>query len=169
MADIILDTNVLGDFFAQYFDAARGNRGNGEFERGPFLSGEAASEINRVTRSFRRHGDSAAGIVVISSFAFVELFRKWDAITEGLVDFDRLRGFMREPPEWLSIAPLDEELVPSFFEVPPSVYVGGRFRSIDWTDAVHIATALSRGDGHNIATTDEIMLGINLPRRVKCF
>ena len=168
MSDLILDTNVLGEFFEQYFDVSLGNRGCGTFVAGDFLSVNAAREINRIVMSFQRHDDIAAGIVVISSFAFVELFRKWDQITNGRIDLNRLRGFLKQPPVWVNIAPLDESLAPFFIQVPISVFTDNGFKSIEWTDCVHVATALARGDGHVIATTDSIMRQMNLTSRVKC-
>ena len=48
MSDLILDTNVLGEFFEQYFDVSLGNRGCGTFVAGDFLSVNAAREINRM-------------------------------------------------------------------------------------------------------------------------
>jgi predicted nucleic acid-binding protein len=168
MSDLILDTNVLGEFFEQFFDSSKANRGFGEFVSGRFLSNAAASEINRVVRSFRRRGDITGGIIVISSFGFVELFRKWDQISGGLLDLQKLRGVLEQPPDWLSIAPLDETLIPSFFEVPTHVFLASGFKAVDWTDAVHVATALSRGDGHRIATTDEVIWSLNMQSRVRC-
>jgi predicted nucleic acid-binding protein len=70
-------------------------------------------------------------------------------------------------PDWLRIAPLDEEIVPYFLEVPTHVYLTGGFKAVDWTDSVHIATALARGDGNRIATTDEVIDHVNLVSRVR--
>jgi predicted nucleic acid-binding protein len=168
MADLILDTNVLGEFFDQFFDGSGANRGNGEFTSGRYLSLAAAREINRITRSYFRNGDLFGGVVIISSFGLVELFRKWPQISAGKIELAKMQAFISQPPEWLGITPVDESLAPAFLDVPTHVYTIGGFSSVDWTDAIHIATALARGDGHKIATTDEVMHNLNLPSRVAC-
>jgi predicted nucleic acid-binding protein len=167
MADIILDTNVLAEFLEQFFDSSSGNRGFGNFIEGRFLSSGAAREINRITRSYGRYGDLAGGVVVISSFAFVELFRKWEAITNGRLPLVKVHSILEQPPTWLSLAPLDETYTPAFLDVPSHVYLSTGFKGVEWTDAVHVATALARGDGHWIATTDEVIHHLNLPSRVR--
>jgi hypothetical protein len=168
MADVVLDTNALGEFFEQYFDNTMANRGQGAFAKGDYISENAAREINRIIVSHRRNGDLAGGLIVISCFAFVELFRKWDQITNGKVDLGKLRGLMEQPPDWLNIASFDETLVPFFFAVPTHVYMKDGFKSVEWADSVHVATALARGDGNSIATTDTVMQNMNLTSRVKC-
>jgi hypothetical protein len=168
MRDIVLDTNVLGDFISQYFDPSAGNRGAGQFSTGRFLSAEAAREINRIVGRYRAREDLSGGLVVISCFAFVELVRKWEQITQGRVQLHQLRAFLEQPPEWVNIAPLDETQIPAFLEVPTDVFLPQGFKSVEWTDAVHVATAISRGDGNLIATTDVVMHHLKIPNRVRC-
>lgn len=104
MNDIVLDTNVIGDFLAQFYSPAGANRGYGKFEPTGNLSQPLVVRLNRILDSFRRYemGESivspyADGIVVASAFAFVELCRKWEGIVQKRFSLWQLHGFLKQP------------------------------------------------------------------------
>jgi len=161
MPDIILDTMVLGDFLAQYFDSAGVNRGLGV---GRFMHGGTITKnLSRKLNTFLCDGQEPLGsLVIASAFAFVELARKWDLFVGGRFSMDQLHAFVDQPPDWFDIAPVDEDLLPFYVNVPGLVYLGGQHVPIEWTDAVHVATTLSRGHTALLATTDRKIKAMNL-------
>jgi predicted nucleic acid-binding protein len=168
MPDIILDTNVLGEFLAQYFSSALANRGFGQFAGGKFLSDIAARQLNRIIAHYASEEEPLSELAVIPSFAFVELVRRWDEIVKARFTTEQLEAFLRQPPDWVSIATLDETLLPAFMQVPTHVFTQGTFKAVEWTDAVHAATALARGDGHQLATADQVLRSLNMGSRLQC-
>lgn len=161
MYQVILDTVAVGDFLAQFFDRQTASRGAGRFATAGWITSELARRLNRIldvhladTLDMDAQPYSGSG-VVMSSFAFVELVRKWDDIVEGRFEMLEFRGFLEQPPDWVIIDPLDEDLMPAFAAVPSRVLDGdGNWLSIEWTDAVHVATAISRGANAMLATSD---------------
>ena len=49
-------------------------------------------------------------IVIASSFAFIEIGRKFDIISDGKYTIEKFRAFIESPPEWFQIASVDESL-----------------------------------------------------------
>ncbi len=163
MIEIVFDTDMFAELLAQYFDNEGGNRGIGRFVAGNKLSGDLARRVNTVVELYQATGDiSVSGVLIVSSLAFVELARKFEEISIGRFIPENLSDFLRDPPEWFLIAPLDCDLLPFFVDVPKYVSVRGRMRPMEWTDSVHVATALSRGDGSMIATSDEKIRAIQI-------
>jgi predicted nucleic acid-binding protein len=151
MPDIVLDSDALADFLAQYFGPAE--RGREAFVAGDWLSSQAAQEINRI-RDHSLRG-SLRHLVIASSLAFVEVVRKWDSLSKARITPWQLKAFLQQPPEWFSIAPVDEDLVEPFLDVPAEVAMPGeQQRPVEWTDAVHVATVFSRGDSALFHTRD---------------
>jgi hypothetical protein len=141
MADLVLDTYALADFLAQFFGPT--SRGQGRFTASDWLSEAAAREINRI-RDQATTG-SLRDLVIASCLAFVEIARKWDALSKQRFQPWQMKAFLQVPPEWFSVAPVDEDLVESFLEVPAQVIMpGGQQMTVEWTDAVHVATVFSR-------------------------
>jgi predicted nucleic acid-binding protein len=154
MADLILDTSVLGDFFEQFFSSLVANRGQGRFVEGTFLSQRAARELNRIVLLHSSQDLVSTDLVIISPFAFIEMARRWDNIVSDRFSIDQVEAFSEQPPDWVSVATWDETLLPAFLDVPTHVWFKGESRAIEWTDAIHAATALARGDSNLLATTD---------------
>jgi hypothetical protein len=151
MADIVLDTDALADFLAQYFGPA--DRGRGRFAATQWLSEAAAREINRIRD--RAAGGVLRDLVIASCLAFVEVVRKWDALAQDRFHPWQLKAFLQQPPEWFSVSPVDEDLVEYFLGVPAEVVMpGGKSEVVEWTDAVHVATVFSRGDASIFHTRD---------------
>ncbi len=167
MSDIVLDTNMIGDFLAQYFAPTGANRGLGKFKPKGKLSQTLAACLNRILDTFRRYEmgediDSpySGGLIVTSAFAFVELCRNWDRIVQGRFSLLQFQGLLRQPPDWFSIAPVDEVLLPFYANIPTHIELRGAAKSIEWCDAIHAATADSRGRNCLLATTDERLRAI---------
>jgi hypothetical protein len=139
MRSITLDTGPLADFLGQYFASAQ--RGHGFFRRGSSLSEEAARGINAIVRAYIED-EPARALVFASALAFAEIARKWDALAGGRFQPHQLRAFLAVPPAWFAVDPVDESLVEFFLHVPSAVMLGDLL-SIEWADAIHVATAFS--------------------------
>ncbi len=150
MADIILDSNVLSDLLAQFYDPLTANRGDGKFCPERTITKNLAYKLNQI---MKRHSE-VNDLIVSSTFAFIEIARKWDNIVQNRFSVEQMYAFITQPPEWFDIAPVDEDLLPFYVDVPTSVFVGNRNEHIEWTDAIHVATAYSRGETAFLATTD---------------
>jgi hypothetical protein len=140
MSSITLDTGPLADLLAQYFGPAQ--RGHAPFQRGGSLTEEAVRAINAIVRAFIQD-EPARALVFASTLAFAEIARKWDALSGGRFQPHQLRAFLANPPGWFAVDPVDDSLVEFFLQVPIAVQMGGKLENIEWTDALHVATALS--------------------------
>jgi hypothetical protein len=162
MADIVLDTDALADFLAQYFGPA--DRGSNSFVAGKWLSERAARIINRVVRA-SHPGYSPGSFVVASTFAFLEIVRKWDQLLGEHVQPYQMRAFLEAPPQWFLVTAVDSTLVPFYCQLPAAVQMpDGSVKAIEWTDAIHVATAVSRDEPDRprcaLATNDRRLLRI---------
>jgi len=159
-ADVVLDTDVLAEVIGQYF--GRAERGRAPFEAGGCLSGERARRLNSI-RMWAEGGEAVGPLAIASALAFVEMVREWEDIVRGRFETYQLAAFLEQPPEWFSVAPVDEDLVEFFCRVPAHVVTpGGDTAPIEWTDAVHVATLLSRDPNCLLATNDRPMTSIPL-------
>ncbi len=146
MSDLVLDVGPLADFLAQYFNAE--DRSCPRFAPTASLTHDVSRRMTTIA-SF-----DGPYIVVTSAVAIVELVRQWDEITEGRFQPYQLAALLDAPPDWFSIDPLDEELLPFIRLVPSEVIMpNGELKQIEWTDAVHVATKLAR-DNSELVTTD---------------
>jgi predicted nucleic acid-binding protein len=167
MPDVVLDTNTIGDFLSQYFNPQAADRGRKKFSEEGMLSRIMVAPINRILVNYRRHelgadiqSPYAMGLVVTSTFAFIELSRNWQTMVNGRFSIYQLEAFLIEPPEWFNLAPVDESLLPYYCEIPTDVFVRGERHAIEWCDAIHAATADSRGRDSLLATTDQRLQAI---------
>ena len=144
--DLVLDSDYLADLLAQYFNPECADYGNGRFRPLGYITGNLASRLNTIMRS------SASGVfslVIASTFAFVEISRKWAPIVKNRFTVPQMHSFIRQSPDWFSIAPVDSDLLKSFKCAPR---MNSKFESIEWTDNIHMATVLSRGHNPSTAT-----------------
>lgn len=152
----MLDTDVLGDFLWQYFSVAE--RGASQFVTSPFLSKDMVCRINKIVRSWDHQADCdgpPVGVIVVSSLAFVELGRKWESIGGGRFTCVQVKVLLEQPPDWLVVSSIDWDLIPFFCQVSSAVsFLDGSVKNIEWTDAVHVATTLSRGEESLLMTSD---------------
>lgn len=160
MADVILDTNLLADLMAQYYDQAYSDRGF--FINYKTLNSELIREINKIIAWHTESdwGDisfNSPGLIIASTFAFVEIARKFQVIVDGRFTLEQFAAFIDQPPEWFFISSVDSTLVPYLAELPAEVRLSnGDVKPIELADAIHLATAMSR-DEYLIATTDARM------------
>jgi len=167
MADIVLDTNILSDFLGQYFSSR--SRRVPVFHSQNSISAELAHGINQIVQQWDDPLiDQYPGHLVASSLAFVEMSRKWQQVVRERFTVIQMAAFLEQPPDWFLIEPVDETLVSILCDVPADVnMINGESRSVEWTDAIHIATALIRGADTRLAVTDRemrqiVMLGDRL-------
>ena len=166
MSDIILDTQILADFLAQFFDTAQ--RGHAPFAERDTITRELARKINQIVRWHDENliivdEERYPGKVVASTFAFVEIARKWSNTSSDRFTIEQLASFIEQPPEWFVIESVDENLILTFSDVPSDVLMeDGKARSLEWADAVHIATAFGRGDNSLLAVKDEEMRQVDI-------
>lgn len=142
---VFVDTCVLADILAQYNPLKPHER----LAESPFLKKNMVKLVNRIVEDV----DGDSGYIVASSFAFVELINKIGTIFSGSMKIERMMSIMSQPPSWLIIEPLNEQTANFFCDVPN--VVNGEHVSSD--DAVHVATALQRGDNLSFLTTDHIL------------
>lgn len=153
MQDIVLDTNILSELLAQYFQH---RQKNGHFTANhigttDILNYRVVKEIRGIIKSY---GYIGSHLVAASTFAFLEISRKFEEISGNRYNIEQFSGFIDQPPEWFLVAPLDESLFLDLLRIPPYVTMrGGQLKNIEWADAIHLATALSR-ENCLLATTD---------------
>ena len=156
MKETILDTNILIEFIGQYFDTNTANRGLGRFISNGHLTSELVKTINSVIVKYSDTNDpSVSGLVIASAFAFIEMTRRFDTKVNSKFTIANLHDFVQNYPGWFLIAPLDMDLIPFMTDVPTHVFIDGDAKPIELTDAIHVATTLSRGNLSYIASTDE--------------
>ncbi len=154
MTDIVFDTNVLAELLVQYY--GDNVRDKGCFESKGFLNKDLVREMNRtVRRHAENDGSSYPGLLMASSFAFVEIARKFDEIAGGRFTTEQFAAFIEQPPEWFFIADVDASLFPHLNRLPREISLpNGNIKPLEWADAIHAATALSRDDPWLLAATD---------------
>lgn len=162
MADIILDTNILADLLAQYYK-------DNVHERGYFkvkgrLHKNLVREINRILKwHMVGYSSSYPGLVVASSFAFVEIARKFDEISARHFTVEQFAAFIDQTPEWFVIAAVDSALFPFLSSLPREISLpNGDIKPIEWADAIHIATAVSRDEPWLLASSDTSIREVKL-------
>ncbi len=165
MADVILDTNILVDLLAQYYGTEFLN--STLFKSAGLLNEEIVREINRVIR-WHNEPDSVqypGGLIIASSFAFVEIARKFDDISKDWFTLHQFAAFINQPPEWFFISAVDRILFHHLSELPAEVTLtSGRTQPLEWPDAIHVATALSRDEPWFLAVTDSRIKAIAILR-----
>jgi predicted nucleic acid-binding protein len=154
MGDIVLDTNIVADFLAIYFE--RSVSIDGLFYPKYRINQQLCERINLVINEYRYGpGVFSKGLIVASSFSFVEIARKFDVVVYNRFSIEQFKAFIDSAPEWFLIEPVTPDLFLLFNEVPERVDVGeGVLESIEWSDAIHVVTALSRGGSSLLCTTD---------------
>ncbi|MBV7330950.1 hypothetical protein KFU94_22460 [Chloroflexi bacterium TSY] len=147
MTDILLDTNVLADLLSIFF--SENYRASRRFQPYQTISRELARRINQIVLWHDDNGydgeDSPQGLIISSSFAFVEIARQFQAIANDRFTLAQFQSFIAQPPPWFFISALDESILKHLSYLPGEVIIpNGRVKSIELADALHIATALSR-------------------------
>lgn len=146
-----VDTCVLSDIISQY------NPSNPHMllSEGQNLKKKMLGVVNGIIGD-----DDENGYIIASTFAFVELINKFDVIFSGAITIERLVTILVQPPSWLIIEDINIDTALNFCDVPN--LVDGENVSSD--DAVHVATAMQRGDDILFLTTDHILSKMELPK-----
>lgn len=141
-----IDTCILSDILIQYNPLYPSQ----PFTTSKFLKPNMLNEINKAIESL---GDNS--MLITSSFAFIELINKFDKIFGNThIKSHTIGNFIEQPPLWITIE--DVSITTSWYlcEVPQSTPKG---EPISGDDAIHIATAMSRGEPITFCTTDTKM------------
>ncbi len=144
--DIVLDSDHLVELLEQYYDEKRADRGYGRFGSEGLFSNRLTSRLNNIIRNSE---GLHLSFVIASTFTFVEISRQWEEMVGNKFTEEQFYVFVKEAPTWFNIAPVDDQLAPFFLNIPND---NSKSEPIEWTDAIHMATVLSRGEDASAAT-----------------
>jgi predicted nucleic acid-binding protein len=147
MTDLVLDVGALADLLAQCFQSD--NWTTPRVQPSQFISRENSRQINRIVWEYRPY------VVIASAMAFVELARKWNEIVAGRFQPYQMATFLQDTPDWFVVEPVDEYLVLLLGQVP-------LVQELEWPDATHVATVLSRERGDLITTDRRLECAVEL-------
>jgi predicted nucleic acid-binding protein len=147
----LVDTCVLSDIISQY-DPSYPHK---HLSEGKNLKKKMLGVVNGIIGD-----EDDNGYIIASSFAFVELINRFNVVFEGAITIERLISILVQPPSWLIIEDINEETAMNFCDVPNSV----EGKNVSSDDAVHVATAMQRGDDILFLTTDNILSKMKLPK-----
>lgn len=148
---IYVDTCVLSDLLKQYDPQQPYNT----FQTSKFITKKMVPLLNSIVSD----EDQVKGYIISSIFAFVELFNKFESIFGNIgITKERIESFMIQPPSWFIVENLSIETAKQYCKVP--LFAGNEAVSSD--DAVHIATAMQRGDKITFLTTDHILRKLSI-------
>lgn len=148
-----MDTCVLGDILKQYdgFNSSKALVGS------KFLTPSIKNKLNIAIES-----DGDYGMIFTSSFSFVELINKFAEIfRESTFSIDKLNAFLKQPPGWITIEDMGEELTNWLHLVPLMTPKG---EPISGDDAIHLATAMSRQDEIIFCTSDLRLIQLKIDK-----
>lgn len=155
---LLVDTCVLSDIMRQYNPSLP----HSELSEGANLKKNMLRMVNSVVCD--KEGNS--GYIVTSTFAFIELINKFNMIfkneiEKGTMSLNRITATIQQPPSWLIVEDVDIETAKYFCQVPNSIKSGIHISS---DDAVHIATALQRGDNISLLTIDNVLKELDIEK-----
>ena len=138
-----VDTCILSDILIQYNPSQPSH----PLTTSKFLKPHMLREINRAIMS---SGDK--GMIITSSFAFIELVNKFHDIFNGTnIRPHTIANFIKQPPLWITIEDVGSETSWNLCAVQQYT---PKMEPISGDDAIHIATAISRGEPITFCTTD---------------
>lgn len=150
---IIVDTCVLSDVLKQYNPSFPDEL----YSPSKFLSKQMLKLINPIVENAGEEG-----YVIASTFAFIELLNKFDQIFDGTkVSVARIKAFMLQPPSWFIVENMTEDTAKYFCDIPLCTPDS---KPISSDDAVHLATALQRGDEVKFLTSDSRITALSIPK-----
>ena len=147
----LVDTCVLSDIIGQY-DPLDPHK---ILSEGHYLKKKMLGVVNGIIGD-----DDENGYIIASTFAFVELINKFDVVFSGAITIERLMSILAQPPSWLIIEDINTDTALNYCDVPNLV----EGKNVSSDDAVHVATAMQRGDDIFFLTTDQILSKMKLPR-----
>lgn len=141
-----LDTCVFAELLKQYQFSSP----NSIFFEHGFLTTDMLKRINPLVSSM---GDD--GLIVTSSFTFVELANKFEEIFGDCgFQLHSLRNFILQIPEWLIIDEIDFNISQNLIELPLS---NPNYKKISGDDAIHLAVAMTRKDPLYFCSSDKVL------------
>lgn len=162
MADIVLDTNLLSEVIKQFFNNTE-TKIHFRFVSNSLIGRELAKEMNTIVEWYTSDIDARCpGLIIASAFGFVEIARKFEEISSGHYNIEQFAAFVEQPPIWFRISSVDSSLFPHLKLIPKRVSVNNVSKPIEWADAIHVATAMSRDEPWLLASTDTRIKAIPL-------
>jgi predicted nucleic acid-binding protein len=149
MIECTVDTHILAELLMQY-SAAQPNK---LFEQTELLTSNITETINICVES-----NGYNGVVVASSFAFVEILNQFTIVSKGQFELSKVIGILEQPPGWFIVEPYTSQTVHNLIFIPKYNLDG---ESVELADAIHVATAIQRGPNTLLATHDGILSRIN--------
>jgi predicted nucleic acid-binding protein len=149
MKDIVCDTNITAEIIKQYYQA---NKFYG-FSENAIITHKLKYILNK-----KIYEPNTSGYIIASSFAFIEIARKYKEIISDKIKVHQFMAFIQQPPEWFLIEPIDINLLEQLRALPP---YNSENKPIEWADAIHAATALNR-ENACFVTTDSKLLKIGI-------
>lgn len=147
-----VDTCVISDMLKQYNALHPYNA----FSTSTYLKQHMLVEINRAVET-----KGEEGMIITSAFTFVELINKFfDIFNDSKVQVHSIRNFLKQPPSWITIEDINTATSLCLTDIPQKTPSGA---PISGDDAIHIATAISRGETISFCTTDSKLKQLNLP------
>lgn len=148
--DCVVDTNILIHLLTQFSP------------ENPHKEMSELCELNRdrlkyVNRKIELNGTE--GYIVSSTFAFVEIANKFEMLSKDRFSYQRFRSFVRQPPEWFLIESLSLEVARNLLLVPKFNLL---LENIELADAIHVSTALTRGERTVLLTSDSKLPKLNI-------
>ena len=157
--DIVIDSDSLSEIMYQYFKQKTNLE---EFVVEGNLTTNTVNKLNSILYWFQEKEGGTQGLIISSTFAFIEIARKFDQIVNGRFSIDQFAAFINSPPEWFSIEPLDNSISFYLLQIPTHVSKKGTLIPLEWTDSIHIATTISRGDDSFLLTNDIVIREITI-------
>ena len=150
--DLVLDTHVLTEFIAQYFECP--NRDDFRVIKRDCITEERARLLNRVLKSYYNENLFENGLIITSAFSFIEICRQFQTVTGGRYTKLQLKSFINDLPPYIEVAPIDRVLSEAICDAPKTVILSnGNAEKIELPDAIHYATYLTR-DNAFLVTDD---------------
>jgi hypothetical protein len=149
--DLVLDTHILNEFIAQYFENQVYS--NGCIEEASFIDKNRAKRLNQIIEEYKAENTFSHGLIVASVIGFIEIARKFKNIVQNRYSILQFRAFIEQSPPYFEIAPLEHSLSYHLFKIPKAVYINKVKKPIELPDAIHCATYLSR-DSAMLMTND---------------
>lgn len=161
--EIILDTGFVADLIAIYYEEELSKGKSNGFIPKYSISRTLAKEVNKIYWDSLYNDNFSHGVVVASTFAFIEISRKYQEIVQNRFSIVKFRAFISSPPPWFVIEPLQLSLLDDLRRVPSTIHISSFSSStIEFADAIHVATTLTRGANSALATKDSKLVSMDI-------
>lgn len=147
--ECIIDTHILADLLKQY----NSGRPNQPLQESKFISKRISHVLNQFIQT-----EGYNGVIVASTFAFIEILNKFNEIAQDAFDLKKVVGILSQPPDWFVIEPFSGETNRQLISVPK---INTNGENIELADAIHVATALQRGPNTMLATHDQTLRNLD--------